>query len=98
MVVGVLAHFTDKIHLLAGYDWLANPGVLAVVGVLLIAEMVLDKIPVVDHVNDIIQTAVRPLAGGTVFSATQAAAAIDNSTWMAEHPAVGWALGIATAL
>jgi hypothetical protein len=98
MVVGLLAHFTYKIHLPAGYDWLASPGVLVIVGVLLVAEMVLDKIPIVDHVNDVIQTAVRPLAGGVVFSATQAAAAIDNSTWMAGHPAVGWALGIVSAL
>ncbi|MCT9930550.1 DUF4126 domain-containing protein [Planotetraspora sp. A-T 1434] len=98
MVVGLLANFTDAVRLPHGYEWLSNGWVLAIVGVLLVAEFVLDKVPVVDHVNDIIQTAVRPAAGGVVFSATAAAAQLDNSTWMAEHPAVGWILGIVSAL
>lgn len=98
MVVGVLANVTDAIKLPEEYAWLSNGWVLGVIGVLLLAEFVLDKVPVVDHVNDIIQTAVRPAAGGVVFSATSAASQLDNSTWMAEHPAVGWMLGIVTAL
>ncbi|GAA0412737.1 membrane protein [Acrocarpospora corrugata] len=98
MVVGLVANFTDAVRLPQGYEWLSNGWVLAIIGVLLLAEFVLDKVPVVDHVNDIIQTAVRPAAGGVVFSATTAAAELDNSTWMAEHPAVGWVLGIVTAL
>ncbi len=98
MVVGVLANVTDAIKLPEEYAWLSNGWVLGIIGVLLLAEFVLDKVPVVDHVNDIIQTAVRPAAGGVVFSATSAASQLDNSTWMAEHPAVGWMLGIVTAL
>jgi mannitol-specific phosphotransferase system IIBC component len=98
MVVGVVANVTDAVRLPQGYEWLSNGWVLAIIGVLLFAEFVLDKVPVVDHVNDIIQTAVRPAAGGVVFSATAAAAELDNSTWMTEHPAVGWVLGIVTAL
>ncbi|MEZ0071757.1 DUF4126 domain-containing protein [Planotetraspora sp. GP83] len=98
MVVGLLANFTDAVRLPHGYEWLSNGWVLAIVGVLLVAEFVLDKVPVVDHVNDIIQTAVRPASGGVVFSATAAAAQLDHSTWMAEHPAVGWILGIVSAL
>ncbi|MEO3862578.1 DUF4126 domain-containing protein [Acrocarpospora sp. B8E8] len=98
MVVGVVANLTDAVRLPQGYEWLSNGWVLAIIGVLLLAEFVLDKVPVVDHVNDIIQTAVRPAAGGVVFSATSAAAELDNSTWMTEHPVVGWVLGIVTAL
>ncbi|MEW9531414.1 DUF4126 domain-containing protein [Microbispora sp. NPDC049125] len=98
MVVGLLAHFTDAVKLPAQYGWLSEGWVLAIVAVLLTAEFVLDKVPVVDHVNDIIQTAVRPAAGGVVFSATTAAAQLDHSTWMAEHPAVAWMLGIVVAL
>ena len=98
MVVGLLAHFTDAVRLPHSYEWLSNGWVLAIIAVLLAAEFVLDKVPVVDHVNDIIQTAVRPALGGVVFSATAAAAQLDNSTWMAEHPAVGWLLGIVVAL
>jgi uncharacterized membrane protein len=98
MVVGLAANFTDAVKLPSGYEWLANGWVLTIIAVLLAAEIVLDKVPVVDHVNDIIQTAVRPASGGDDFSATAAAAELDNSTWMAEHPAVGWILGIIVAL
>lgn len=98
MVVGLVANFTDAVKLPSGYEWLSNGWVLTIIGVLLVAEIVLDKVPVVDHVNDIIQTAIRPVSGGVVFSATAAAAELDDSTWMAEHPAVGWVLGIVVAL
>ncbi|MEU7744803.1 DUF4126 domain-containing protein [Nonomuraea sp. NPDC049158] len=98
LVVGIVANFTDKVKLPDGYAWLSNWGVLAIIAVLLVAEMVLDKVPAVDSINDAIQTAVRPAAGGVVFSATNAAAELDHSTWMTEHPWAGWLLGILVAL
>ncbi|MFI6905621.1 DUF4126 domain-containing protein [Nonomuraea sp. NPDC050394] len=98
LVVGVLANFTDRVKLPDGYAWLSNWGVLAVLAVLLLAEVVLDKIPAVDSVNDMIQTAVRPASGGVVFSATSAAAELDNSTWLTENPWLSWVLGILVAL
>ncbi|MFI9590975.1 DUF4126 domain-containing protein [Nonomuraea sp. NPDC052265] len=98
LVVGVLANLTDRVKLPDGYSWLSNWGVLAIIAVLLLAEMVLDKVPAVDTVNDAIQTVVRPAAGGVVFSATNAAAELDHSTWMAENPWAGWLLGIVMAL
>ncbi|RBQ20410.1 DUF4126 domain-containing protein [Spongiactinospora rosea] len=98
LVVGLAANFTDAVRLPEGYAWLAEWPVLLIIGVLLLAELALDKVPVVDHVNDIIQTAVRPAAGGVVFSATAAAAELEGSSWMADHPWVGWLLGIALAL
>ncbi|MEU8249176.1 DUF4126 domain-containing protein [Nonomuraea sp. NPDC048916] len=98
LVVGVLANFTDAVKLPDGYDWLSNWGVICVIAVLLVAEMVLDKVPAVDTVNDMIQTVVRPASGGVVFSATNAAAELDHSTWMAERPWAGWLLGILVAL
>jgi hypothetical protein len=36
---------------------------------LLAVELVADKVPVVDHVNDVVQTVVRPTAGGLAFGA-----------------------------
>jgi hypothetical protein len=70
LVVGVVAHYTDWIKLSAPYDLLANPWVLILIGVLLIIEMLADKIPAVNHVNDIIQTVFRPVAGAIVFAAS----------------------------
>ncbi|MEV0632439.1 DUF4126 domain-containing protein [Nonomuraea wenchangensis] len=98
LVVGVLSNFTDTVQLPDGYGWLSNWGVLAIIAVLLAAEVVLDKVPAVDSVNDAIQTVVRPASGGVVFSATNAAAELEQSSWMTEHPWVGWLLGIGVAL
>ncbi len=70
LLIGVIAHYTDWIELNAPYDTLANPWVLIVVGILLIVEMLADKFPAVNHVNDAIQTVIRPAAGAIVFAAS----------------------------
>jgi Domain of unknown function (DUF4126) len=70
LVVGVISHYTNWINLNPPYDLLANPWVLIVVGVLLIIEMLADKIPAVNHINDIIQTGIRPAAGAIIFAAS----------------------------
>ncbi|GIG66784.1 DUF4126 domain-containing protein [Phytomonospora endophytica] len=98
LVVGLAAQFTDRVDPPAGYSWMTSWWAIGVFAVLLVVEMVVDKIPVVDHVNDVIQTAIRPAAGGAVFSATTAASDVDNSAWLAERPWVGWIIGIVGAL
>ena len=97
LLVGVLARFTDVITLPEPYRWIQSGWALGVVSVLLLAELVLDKVPVVDHVNDAVQTLVRPTVGGVIFAATTAAAQADASSWMQDHPWVGVLLGVAVA-
>jgi hypothetical protein len=58
--------------------------------VLLIVEIVADKIPAVDHVNDVIQTVVRPTAGAILFASNSNA--ISNV-----HPAVALVCGVLLA-
>ena len=70
LVVGVIAHYTDWLELNAPFDLLANPWVLIVIGVLAIVEMVADKVPAVNHINDAIMTLIRPAAGAIVFAAS----------------------------
>jgi hypothetical protein len=70
LTVGVIAHYTDWITLSSPWDTLANPWVLIVLGVLVIIEMLADKVPAVNHINDAIQTFVRPTAGAIVFAAS----------------------------
>jgi uncharacterized membrane protein len=70
LVVGVIAHYTDWIILSNPWDLLANPWVLIVLGILVIIEMLADKVPAVNHINDAIQTFVRPVAGAIVFAAS----------------------------
>lgn len=70
LVVGVLAHYTDLIKLNSPWDTLSNPWILILLGFLLIIEMLADKVPAVNHLNDLIQTLVRPAAGAVAFAAS----------------------------
>jgi hypothetical protein len=79
------------------YRWIQGGWALGVVSVLLVAELILDKVAVVDHLNDVVQTLVRPTVGGVIFAATSAAEQVDSSTWMQQHPWVGVLLGVVVA-
>ncbi|MBM6402675.1 DUF4126 domain-containing protein [Phycicoccus sp. CSK15P-2] len=94
LVVALMARFTDLVTLPSGYEWMAGDWAIGIGTVLLLTEVVLDKVPAVDTLNDTIQTFIRPSMGGLIFAATTAASEIDNSTWMAEHPWVSVVLGI----
>ncbi|MEV4663776.1 DUF4126 domain-containing protein [Micromonospora echinofusca] len=69
LTMGLLARYTSVIDLPGGWQWLGNGWVIAILAVLLVVEVVADKVPVVDHVNDVVQTVVRPTAGGLAFGA-----------------------------
>ncbi|WP_299445650.1 DUF4126 domain-containing protein [uncultured Phycicoccus sp.] len=97
LAVAILARFTDVVTLPAGYEWIESGWAIGIGAVLLLTEVVLDKIPAVDTINDTIQTFIRPSMGGLVFAATSAAADIDSSTWMAERPWVSVVLGVVLA-
>lgn len=90
LVVGVLAHYTDLIKLNQPYDLLANPWILILISVLLIIEMLADKITAVNHINDIIQTIFRPAAGAIIFAASTNAVGGMN-------PVLALALGLLVA-
>lgn len=68
--IGIIAHFFPQAFKLASpFDLLANPWILILLGVLIIIEFLADKVPAVNHINDIIQTFIRPTAGAIVFAA-----------------------------
>jgi hypothetical protein len=94
LVVALIARFTDYIVLPVGYEWIESNWAIGIGAALLLAEVVLDKIPAVDTINDTIQTFIRPSMGGLIFAATTAAAQLDNSTWMKENPWVSVVLGV----
>ncbi|MDQ1644024.1 MAG: hypothetical protein QOJ50_208 [Cryptosporangiaceae bacterium] len=101
LIVGLLSRFTDLITLPDGWRWLQNPWVLGILGVLLAVEVVADKIPVVDHINDVVQTVVRPTAGGLVFGATSSAQTVtvsDPDTFFSHNRWVPVLGGIVLAL
>jgi hypothetical protein len=90
LVVAVTARFTDLIRLKEPWDTLENPWVIGVLLFLLVVEFFADKIPAVNHVNDLIQTFVRPTAGAILFAAS-------TSVIADVHPALAMILGLLVA-
>ncbi|MGD9030481.1 MAG: DUF4126 domain-containing protein [Anaerolineae bacterium] len=70
LIVAILARFTALITLNPPYDALSSWWVIGTLGVLLVLEILVDKIPAVDTVNDIIHTFIRPAAGAILFAAS----------------------------
>lgn len=70
LVVSLLAKFTNLIALSKPWDALTSWWTIGVLAVLVLVEAVADKVPAVDHVNDTIQTFIRPTAGAIVFAAS----------------------------
>ncbi len=70
LVVALVARYTDLVKLASPWDTLTSPWVIGLLIVLLIIEIFADKAPAINHVNDIIQTIVRPAAGAIVFAAS----------------------------
>jgi len=101
VTMGLLARYTDTIELPGGWQWLSNGWVIGILAVLLAVEMVADKIPVVDHVNDVVQTVVRPTAGGLAFgagSASETVTVADPGAFFGSHQWVPVAAGVVIAL
>ncbi len=90
LLVGVLGRF-NVLSLSKPFDLLSSWPVLGVLTVLLLIEFFADKIPVVDHVNDAIQTFVRPAAGAVLFAS-------QSGVVKGIDPAVGLAIGLVVAL
>jgi hypothetical protein len=70
LVVALLARFTDLLTLEPPWNTLESWWVIGVLAVLLVIEMLVDKVPAVDSVNDAIQTFIRPVAGAILFAAS----------------------------
>ena len=66
LLAGLAARFTGLLDLTADYDWLASWPVLAGLAAWLVVEEVLDKLPAVDTVNDVVNSALRPAAGAVI--------------------------------
>ncbi|GEK81598.1 DUF4126 domain-containing protein [Agrococcus baldri] len=93
--------FPDALALPEGWAWLSNWWVLGILAVLLVIEVVADKIPAVDSVNDVIQTIVRPTAGGLAFGSSSTASTVavtDPAAFFASNQWVPIVVGAVIAL
>lgn len=90
LIVALLAKFTDLIKLSEPWDALTSWWVIGLLVILSIIEFFADKFPAVNHVNDAIQTLVRPAAGAIIFAAS---AQVVTDV----HPVLSLALGLLVA-
>ncbi len=70
LVIALVGRYTHLMRLNQPWDALTNGWVIALLLVLSLIEFFADKIPAVNHINDAIQTFVRPVAGAIVFAAS----------------------------
>ncbi|MEE1621860.1 DUF4126 domain-containing protein [Zafaria sp. Z1313] len=101
LALGLMDRFTGLVALPAEWAWLSNDWMLALLGVLLLLEIVADKIPIVDSINDWVQTVVRPASGGIVFASGLGAETVtvsDPDSFFAGDQWIPVALGVGIAL
>jgi hypothetical protein len=101
LALGLLSRFTDLVSLPHGWAWLENGWVMTIVAALLVIEVIADKVPALDSVNDAIQTFVRPTAGGIVFgsgTAAQTSAVTDPGAFAQSGQWIPVVIGVVVAL
>lgn len=79
LLLGLLTRYTSFVELPQQWAWLGNGWVLGALAVLLVVEVVTDKVPAVDHLNDLLHTLIRPVAGGVVFASGASSVAEANA-------------------
>jgi hypothetical protein len=71
LAIGLIGHyFPQTLSLAKPWDTLASPWIILMLCVLVIIEMLADKVPAVNHINDLVQTFIRPAAGAVAFAAS----------------------------
>ena len=97
--LGLLDRLLPGFALPNAWSWLSGDVALWIIGTLLIVEIVADKIPAVDSVNDVIQTVVRPASGGIAFGAGVGAQEVaDPARLFADGTWVPVVIGVVIAL
>jgi len=89
LTVSLVAKFTDLITLNSPWDTLTSWWVIGLPVVLSVVAVLSKKKPAINHINDAIQTFVRPAAGAIVFAASASVAEI--------HPILAMAAGLLVA-
>jgi hypothetical protein len=70
LVVSLLARFTNLISLSEPWNALESWWIIGLLIVLSLIEFFVDKVPAVNHINDVVQTFIRPTAGAILFAAS----------------------------
>lgn len=70
LVVSLLARFTNLVELSEPWSAMESWWIIGILILLSGVEFFADKIPAVNHINDAIQTFIRPTAGAILFAAS----------------------------
>ena len=100
-LLGLAAKLLPAVALPAGWSWLSSDIALWVIGALLVLEIIADKIPALDSLNDIVHSIIRPAAGGIAFGAGASARTIavdDPGSFFSEHTWIPVVAGVVIAL
>ena len=73
LIIALMGRFTPWIALADPWDALTSWWVIGALILLTAVEFFADKVPAVNHVNDAIQTFIRPAAGAVLFAASTGA-------------------------
>lgn len=90
LMLSLFAKFTPWVQLEEPWSALTSWWIIGLTTVLLVVEIFADKFPVVDTVNDIIQTLFRPTAGAILFAAS-------TQSTIHVHPFFAFACGLILA-
>jgi len=90
LVLALADRLSNDVTLEQPYDFLSSTWGIIILLLLLTVEIVVDKIPGLDHANDLLQSVVRPAAGAVLLMATTNDEGIIN-------PVVAMILGLGVA-
>jgi len=90
LILALAGRFSNTITLDRPYDALATPLGIGIITLLLTVEIVVDKVPGLDHANDLLQSVVRPASGAVLAMASTADSGAIN-------PVVAMVLGLLIA-
>jgi len=91
LMLALADRITDRVNLDTPYDFISSTWTILALVVLLTIELIADKIPGIDHANDLIQSVIRPAAGAFLMMAV----INDNSSL---NPVVGMIIGLLIAV
>ncbi len=81
------------LELNGNFHVLGSTPMLILLGVLTVVEFAVDKFPVLDHVNDVIHTVVRPVVGAVIVAGTTNSLS-DVNVWVAAAVGAALAFGV----
>lgn len=69
LIVALVDRFSSRIDLDSPYDFLGSTWGIVILTLLVTVEVVVDKVPGIDHLNDLVQSVIRPASGAFLMMA-----------------------------